>query len=136
MRADGDDVGRWAYPAVSGQWLETVFRVPMEAITGHQTHISLQVDTDDPDFRHYALYHLWFLQGEAEEELAEIERKRDAELEILRERIKALEQEIIEKKTVKVTTPQTDVEGQNATASEEKKRSAGFPPSESSKIHG
>ena len=73
VRVDGDDVGRWAYPAVSGQWLETVFRIPMEAITGHQTHISLQVDTDDPDFRHYALYHLWFLQGEAEEELAEIE---------------------------------------------------------------
>jgi len=54
-------------------------------------------------------------------ELAEIERKRDAELEILRERIKALEEEIVEKKTVQVTTPQTDVASQNATVSETKK---------------
>ena len=60
-------------------------------------------------------------------ELAEIERKRDAELEILRERIKALEEEIIEKKTRQVTTPQTDVEAQNTTAREVKKEAQDSP---------
>jgi hypothetical protein len=65
VEVDGRDVGRWAYPPVPGQWLETVFQVPAEAITSHQTRIMLQVDTDNPEFRHYAPYYLWFLQGES-----------------------------------------------------------------------
>jgi len=54
-------------------------------------------------------------------ELAEIERKRDAELEILKNRIKALEQERIKEKTRQVNTPQTDVEELRTTVSELKR---------------
>ncbi len=66
VEVDGRDVGRWAYPPLPSQWLETVFWVPAEAIMNHQANIVLQVDTDNPDFRHYAPYHFWFLQGEPE----------------------------------------------------------------------
>ena len=66
VEVDGRDVGRWFYPSVPSQWLETVFHAPAETIIGHQTRIVLRVDTDNPDFRHYAPYHFWFLQGEPE----------------------------------------------------------------------
>jgi hypothetical protein len=61
---NGRDVGRWAYPAVPGEWLETLFAVPSDAVLGDKTEIRLQVDSPSPDFRHYAPYYLWFLQGE------------------------------------------------------------------------
>ncbi|RLC98369.1 MAG: hypothetical protein DRI77_05190, partial [Chloroflexi bacterium] len=73
MRVDGNNMGRWAYPPVPGQWLETVFRAPASAVTSSQTRVTLQVDTDAPDFRHYAPYYFWFLQGEPEEPAVEIE---------------------------------------------------------------
>jgi hypothetical protein len=63
VEADGRDVGRWAYPAAPGQWLETVFWVPAEAITGPRTRFAFRVETSNPDFRYYAPYHYWFLQG-------------------------------------------------------------------------
>ena len=66
VEVDGRDMGRWAYPAVPGQWLETIFPVPAESITSVQTHLVLRVDADNPDFRHYAPYYFWFLQGEPE----------------------------------------------------------------------
>ncbi|MBN1875375.1 MAG: hypothetical protein JXA33_14190 [Anaerolineae bacterium] len=59
-------IGRWAYPPIPGQWLETVFRVPGEAIHSTQTHIQLEVDATVPDSHHYAPYYFWFLQGEPE----------------------------------------------------------------------
>jgi hypothetical protein len=64
VEVDGRDLGRWAYPPVPGQWLETVFRVPAEAVTGRRTHVRLQVGADNPDFQHYAPYYFWFMQGE------------------------------------------------------------------------
>lgn len=66
VEVSGRDLGRWAYPAVPGQWLETVFWVPAEAITSSQTRVVLRVDASNPDFRYYAPYHFWFLQGEVE----------------------------------------------------------------------
>lgn len=72
---DGRDVGRWAYPPMPGQWLETVFRVPSGAVTHSRTRISLQVDTDNPAFRHYAPYYFWFLQGEPEKAVVKIGRR-------------------------------------------------------------
>jgi|GEM_PF-1108219 len=77
VEVDGQGVGRWAYPAVPGQWLETVFQIPAETIAGHQTHIVLRVDTDNPDFRHYAPYYFWFLQGQPEAMHIEIEQRVD-----------------------------------------------------------
>ena len=77
VEVDGRDVGRWAYPPVPGQWLETVFQVPAEVIVGHRTRIVLQVETDNPDFRHYVPYYLWFLQGEPEEAAVEIGQRVD-----------------------------------------------------------
>ena len=66
VQVDGRDVGRWAYAPVPGQWLETVFRVPADAVSRTRTRIVLRVDADNPDFRHYAPYYYWFLQGEPE----------------------------------------------------------------------
>ena len=66
VEVNGRDVGRWPYPAASGKWQETVFWVPAEAITSSRTHIVLRVDVSNPDFRHYAPYHFWFLQGEVQ----------------------------------------------------------------------
>jgi hypothetical protein len=60
----GVEIGRWAYPQIPGQWLETLFPVPSSVIRHSQTEITLRVDSDNPAFRHYAPYYLWFLQGE------------------------------------------------------------------------
>jgi hypothetical protein len=76
---DGQDVGRWAYPPVPGQWLETAFRVPSQAVTRSRTRIVLQVDTEDPAFRHFAPYTLWVLQGEPTSRSAEIARPVDVQ---------------------------------------------------------
>jgi hypothetical protein len=78
VEVDGQDVGRWAYPPVPGQWLETVFRVPAEAITCSRTRIVLRVDADNPDFRHYAPYYFWLLQGKPEAAPVEIKHCVDA----------------------------------------------------------
>ncbi len=64
VEVDGQDAGRWAYPAVPGYWLETLFRIPANVVTRQQTHVKLQVDAHNPEFRHYAPYFFWFLQGE------------------------------------------------------------------------
>ena len=64
VEVNGRDVGRWAYPPMPGQWLETVFWVPAETITDSRTRFVLRVDASNPDFRHYAPYYFWFLQGE------------------------------------------------------------------------
>jgi len=61
--ADGHDAGLWRYPALPGEWIETAFRVPADAITRDQVELRLQVETTDPNFRHYALYHLWAWAG-------------------------------------------------------------------------
>jgi hypothetical protein len=66
VEVNGRDLGRWAYPAAPGRWQESVFWVPAEAITGSRTQVVLRVDTSNPDFRHYAPYYFWFLQGEVE----------------------------------------------------------------------
>ena len=78
VEVDGGDVGRWAYPAVPGQWLETVFRVPAGYITSTQTRLVMRVDADNPDFLHYAPYHYWFLQGEPDVLPVEIGRRIEA----------------------------------------------------------
>ncbi len=64
VKVNGERVGRWAYPQVAGEWLETLFKIPAEAITESHTEITLEVDTDVPSFVHYAPYYLWMLQGE------------------------------------------------------------------------
>jgi len=66
VEVNGRYVGDWAYPPVPGQWLETVFRIPSNAISSTRSHIALHVGTDSPDFVHYAPYYFWFLQGERE----------------------------------------------------------------------
>ncbi len=78
VEVDGWDVGRWAFPPVPSQWLETVFRVPAEAVTRPRTRVVLRVDADERDFLHYAPYYLWFLQGEPEGVAVEIERRVEA----------------------------------------------------------
>ena len=75
VEVDGRDVGRWAYPAVPGQWLETVFPLPAEAVTSSHTRVTLRVDAENADFRHYAPYYFWFLQGEAKIVSAEAEHR-------------------------------------------------------------
>jgi hypothetical protein len=64
VHVNGIEGGRWAYPPVPGQWLETLFHIPAEVITGESTHIELEITHDVPNFRHFALYYLWAFQGE------------------------------------------------------------------------
>ena len=75
VEVDGHDVGRWTYPPLPGQWLETLFRVPAGAIIHSRTRIVLQVNASNPDFRHYAPYYYWFLQGEPEAAPVEIKQR-------------------------------------------------------------
>jgi hypothetical protein len=63
VNVDGETIGRWAYPQIAGEWLETMFRIPAEFITGRQTEITLEVDTNTLGFVHYAPYYLWSMQG-------------------------------------------------------------------------
>jgi hypothetical protein len=70
---NGERVGRWAYPPVAGRWLETLFHVPSTHVTTTRTQITLRVVSEGADFRHYAPYFLWALQGEPEEVAVEIE---------------------------------------------------------------
>ncbi|MBN1888545.1 MAG: hypothetical protein JW850_11165 [Thermoflexales bacterium] len=72
VEVDEREVGQWAYPPVPGQWLETLFQVPAEAITGTRTRVTLHVDAHNPDFQHYAPYSIWALQGEPERVSTEI----------------------------------------------------------------
>lgn len=64
VKVDGETVGRWTYPQIAGEWLETMFRIPAEFINNTQTEISLEVDTNTAGFVHYAPYYLWIMQGE------------------------------------------------------------------------
>jgi hypothetical protein len=61
---DDHDLGLWRYPAQPGAWLETAFFIPAAALTQDRPEIHLQVETADPAFRHFALYHLWVWGGE------------------------------------------------------------------------
>jgi hypothetical protein len=63
---------------VPGEWLETLFRVPAEMVTGNKTRVTLSVDTENPDFIHYAPYYFWFLQGDPPVTAVEIERRVNA----------------------------------------------------------
>jgi len=74
---NGQEVGWWAYPPLPGEWLESLFVVPAEVVTGRRTEVRLIVDADNPDFRHYAPYHFWFLQGEPRQEPLSIARPLD-----------------------------------------------------------
>ena len=64
VEVNGQDVGRWSYPPLPGQWLETVFWVPSEKITDSRTRFVLRVDAPNASFRHYAPYYFWVMQGE------------------------------------------------------------------------
>lgn len=65
VRADNIVVGQWAYPPIPGEWLETLFHIPSNIITGETTRIELDVDNEVSGFKHYALYFLWALQGQS-----------------------------------------------------------------------
>jgi hypothetical protein len=77
VEIDGRDVGRWAYPAVPGQWLETLFAVPGGAIAAFETRITLRADNSVPGFEHYAPYYFWFLAGDPSGEPADVGQKVD-----------------------------------------------------------
>ncbi len=75
VETDGQEAGYWAYPSVPGHWLETTFQVPGDQISRSRTRVTLRVDADNPTFQHYALYHVWLLQGDAKERAWTIERR-------------------------------------------------------------
>ncbi len=68
VTTDGVDLGRWAYPALPGEWLETLFVVPATSVTGAKTEVTLRAEPDVPGFQHLAIYHLWAFQGDAQAE--------------------------------------------------------------------
>ena len=78
VEVDGRHAGQWSYPPVPGEWLETLFRVPAEMVTGNKTRVTLSVDTENPDFIHYAPYYFWFLQGGPPVTAVEIEQRVNA----------------------------------------------------------
>jgi hypothetical protein len=77
VTVNGQEAGRWAYPALPGEWLETLFTVPGKVIVSERTEIRLQVDASNPDFLHYAPYHFWFLQGTPQSELITLQHPLD-----------------------------------------------------------
>lgn len=64
VSVDGHEVGLWRFPALPGEWLETVFLVPADAVTRYEVEIRLEVDTANPNFRHFSPYYLWAWAGE------------------------------------------------------------------------
>jgi hypothetical protein len=78
VEVDGHNVGRWSYPPVPGEWLETLFCVPAEMVADNRTRVALIVDADSPDFLHYAPYYFWFLQGDPSVASVEIEQSVNA----------------------------------------------------------
>ena len=72
VAVDGHHVGRWTYPGLPGAWLETLFFVPAEAVTGERTEIRL-----DAEAAEVAPYYFWFLQGTLQEEPIAIPRSVD-----------------------------------------------------------
>ncbi|MFW6116913.1 MAG: hypothetical protein ACOC6F_04220 [bacterium] len=78
VEVDGRRVGRWTYPAIPGEWLETLFHVPADHVASPQTRVKLTADADNPEFQHYAPYYFWLLQGKAEDASVDVDHTVDA----------------------------------------------------------
>jgi hypothetical protein len=63
---DGKPAGVWRYSQAAGYWLETLFRVPAELITGEHTHLRFEAIADDPGFKWHSPFYYWFFQGQAQ----------------------------------------------------------------------
>ncbi|NLF11924.1 MAG: hypothetical protein GX597_09050, partial [Anaerolineaceae bacterium] len=64
--ADGQEVGLWRYPAIPGEWLETAFRIPAEAVARESVEIRLVVEPTEGEITApCGVYYLWVWQGEA-----------------------------------------------------------------------
>lgn len=67
VRANGKSVGRWRYPAISGEWLESAFQIPADYVTSNPLEIQLALsDASAPGIK-FEPYYLWFQQGEYNE---------------------------------------------------------------------
>ncbi|MGC9400443.1 MAG: hypothetical protein ACP5HM_15085 [Anaerolineae bacterium] len=64
VKVNGEATGRWAWPQIAGEWLETLFEIPPESIDSKNVEITLEVDSEVAGALNYAPYHLWVLQGE------------------------------------------------------------------------
>ena len=64
VSVDGQPVGVWRYPALPGEWLESVFYIPAGFVTGEEVEIGLEVVNQGRDGSKFAPYYLWLWQGD------------------------------------------------------------------------
>jgi hypothetical protein len=65
VRVNDDDAGQWRLPAIPGEWIESVFAIPGEIISGTQTQVTITVEEmfdASPESR-YSPFHYWAYQG-------------------------------------------------------------------------
>jgi hypothetical protein len=63
VTVNGRDLGLWRYPDLPGEWLETAFAIPADAVD--RGGVAVRLDVENPaTVAHYSPYHLWLWQGE------------------------------------------------------------------------
>jgi hypothetical protein len=65
VNVNGQDVGRWRYPSLPGEWLESAIHVPAEYLKGETAEIQLTLADENPPGFVIEPYYLWIWQGDA-----------------------------------------------------------------------
>jgi hypothetical protein len=64
VAVNDQDVGHWRYPSLPGEWLETYFVAPADAVVDERTEVRLALENQDGAYQDYAPYYFWAFQGE------------------------------------------------------------------------
>lgn len=65
VHINGTDAGQWRLPAIPGEWIESIFQVSADLISGDQARVTITVEKmfdASPESR-YSPFHYWVYQG-------------------------------------------------------------------------